>query len=185
MTGSTSGGGIRRGGERRSVAPVGGDLPDLARALRRRWATGVAVVTTTAPDGFRGITVSSLMIVSLDPPLLAFCPAMEGSFADLVAASGRFAVSILDRDQTVLADRFAARGPLPDAVLSGIRHEVHDSGLPVLSGALAWAICEVVSHQAAGDHWLTLGRVVAGTMLPDTDDPLLSYEGQYRGLEAE
>lgn len=185
MSGSTSGGGIRRGGERRSVAPAGGDLPDLARALRRRWASGVAVVTTTAPDGVRGITVSSLMVVSLDPPLLAFCPAVEGSFADLVIASGRFAVSILDRDQTVLADRFAARGPLPDAALSGIRHEVHDSGLPVLTGALAWAVCEVVSHQAAGDHWLTLGRVVAGTMLPDTDDPLLNYEGQYRGLEAE
>src|SRR5690349_9411870 len=117
MTGSTSGGGIRRGGERRSSAPVGGELPDLARALRRRWATGVAVVTATAPDGLRGITVSSLMVVSLDPPLLAFCPAVEGSFADLIAASGRFAVSILDRDQTVLADRFAARGPLPDAAL--------------------------------------------------------------------
>lgn len=185
MSGSTSGGGIRRGGERRSAAPVGGDLPALARGLRRRWAAGIAVVTTTAPDGFRGITVSSLMVVSLDPPLLAFCPAVEGSFAGLVAASGRFAVSILDRDQTILADRFAARGPLPDAALSGIRHKVHDSGLPVLVGALAWAICEVISHQEAGDHWLTLGRIVAGSMLADTDDPLLSYEGQYRGLEAE
>lgn len=185
--GSHGGGGIVRGG-RRGTAMPGADAPvvEQMRAFRRRWASGLVVVTTATQGseaGLRGITVAAFMVVSLEPPLVAFCPAAEGEFGRLLIDSGRFAASILDRGQEVLAERFAARGPLPDAAFTGIPHELTPGGLPVLTSALAWVEGEVVEATPAGDHLLVLGRVTGARLLPDTDDPLLSYEGAYRGLE--
>ena len=187
---SHAGGGIVRGGSRTSsgARPAADEtLVAQIRAFRRRWASGLVVITTATEVGLRGITVAAFMVVSLDPPLIAFCPTAEGEFGRLLAGSGRFAVSILDRSagHEFLAERFAARGPLPDAAFSGIRHEMLPSGLPVLSGALGWVEAEVVEVTPAGDHLLVLGRVTATRLAPDTDDPLLSYEGAYRGLEPE
>ncbi len=184
--GARGGGGIVRGGGRAGGAPVLGvdaSAGDQMRAFRRRWASGLVVVTTATEVGLRGITVAAFMVVSLDPPLVAFCPAAEGEFGRLVTRSGRFAASILDRGQEVLAERFAARGPLPDAAFTGIPHEFGPGGQPVLVGALGWVESEVAQVLPAGDHLLVLGRVTAARLLPDSDDPLLSYEGAYRGLE--
>lgn len=187
-SGSHGGGGIVRGGSRTaSLAPSTTDvsLADQMRAFRRRWASGLVVVTTATEAGLRGVTVAAFMVVSLDPPLVAFCPTVEGEFGRLLTASGRFGASILDRSagHEVLAERFAARGPLPDAAFTGIPHRVLPSGMPVLSGALGWVAGEVIEATPAGDHLLVLGRVTATRVEPDTDDPLLSYEGAYRGLE--
>ena len=181
---SSSGGGIVRGGARSALA-LADDAPvaDQMRGVRRRWASGLVVVTTMSEAGLRGITVAAFMVVSLDPPLVAFCPTTEGEFGRLLAATGRFAISILNRDQELLAERFAARGPLPDAAFTGIPHELTPTGLPVLTGSLAWLEGDVEDSRPAGDHLLVLGRVTAARLLPDTDDPLLSYEGAYRGLE--
>ncbi len=53
--------------------------PTDARRLRDAFgafATGVTVVTAVGADGVRvGLTANSLTSVSLDPPLLLFCPA--------------------------------------------------------------------------------------------------------------
>lgn len=187
---SHAGGGIVRGGSRTSsgAQPTADEtIAERMRAFRRRWASGLVVVTTATEAGLRGITVAAFMVVSLDPPLVAFCPTAEGEFGRLLTTSGRFAVSILDRaaGHEYLADRFAARGPLPDAAFSGIPHEMLPSGLSVLSGTLGWVEAEVVEVTPAGDHLLVLGRVTASRLPPDTDDPLLSYEGAYRGLEPE
>jgi flavin reductase (DIM6/NTAB) family NADH-FMN oxidoreductase RutF len=187
--GSSGGGGIVRGGARSTDTSMpGADAPvaDQIRAFRRRWASGLVVVTTATQGseaGLRGITVAAFMIVSLEPPLVAFCPTIEGEFGQLLTRSGRFAASILDRGQEVLAEHFAARGPLPDAAFTGIPHDLTSAGLPVLAGSLGWVEGEVEDIRSAGDHLLVLGRVTGARLLPDTDDPLLSYEGAYRGLE--
>ncbi|MBA2277355.1 MAG: flavin reductase [Chloroflexia bacterium] len=182
---SRSGGGIVRGGSR-GTSVLAGDAPvvEQMRAVRRRWASGLAVVTTVTDVGLRGITVASFMVVSLDPPLVAFCPTVDGEFGQLLSVSGLFAISILNRDQEFMADRFAARGPLPDAAFTGIPHESTPAGLPVLTGSLAWLEGEVSEVRTTGDHLLVLGSVSAARLLADSDDPLLSYEAAYRGLES-
>ena len=179
MVGSRSGGGIVSGAGERS----GGYQTEGLRAVRRRWASGIAVVTTVAGDGFRGATVSAFTPVSLEPPLVLVCLERTGRMADLLPASGVFAVSLLDRAQEFLAERFAGRAPLPDARLSGIPHAVAGNGCPVLTGALAWVACRVAAVHEGGDHLMIVGEVEESFVGPDTDDPLLSYEGRYRGLE--
>ena len=177
--GSRSGGGIAGGaGERSSGFAVEG-----LRAVRRRWASGVAVVTTVDGAGFRGVTVSAFTPVSLEPPLVLVCLERGGRMAELVPATGVFAVSILDRAHEFLAERFAGRAPLPDARLSGIPHAVAGNGCPVLTGATASLACRVTAVHEGGDHLAIVGAVEDSFVGPDTDDPLLTYEGRYRGLE--
>jgi flavin reductase (DIM6/NTAB) family NADH-FMN oxidoreductase RutF len=181
-----SGGGIvSRGGERSAArADDHSELDAFKRSWRRRWASGIAVATTTSADGsFRGITLTAVMSVSLDPPILAMALTADGAFLKILRVAGRCAVHILDRDQDFTAERFAGRAPVPDGAFSGLPHTVVE-GLPVLDGSLAWAFGETERIDTFGDHALVLVRVQAGSIGDDTDDPLLSYEGRYRGLEA-
>ena len=176
---SRSGGGIVTGAAERS----GGPAVDGLRAVRRRWASGVAVVTTTDGNGYRGATVSAFTPVSLEPPLVLVCLEREGRMAELVPATGVFAVSLLDRAQEFLAERFAGRAPVPDPRLTGIPHALAANGCPVLTGALAWLSCRAVAVHDGGDHLIVVGRVEESFVGPDTDDPLLTYEGRYRAVE--
>jgi flavin reductase (DIM6/NTAB) family NADH-FMN oxidoreductase RutF len=153
-------------------------------AVRRRWSTGVAVVITAEGGGYRGATIGAMAMVSVDPPLVLACVDREGRLAGLLTDGGAFAVSILERHHEPTADRFAGRGPLPDAALTGIPHQLSPSGLPVLAGALAWLDCRVRDIHDGGDHTLIIGSVEATGLGVDTDDPLITYGGRYRGIEA-
>jgi flavin reductase (DIM6/NTAB) family NADH-FMN oxidoreductase RutF len=177
--GNRSGGGIVTGTSDRSGAAQSEGL----RAVRRRWASGVAVVTTTVAGGYRGTTVSALTPVSLEPPRLLVCLDREGRMAELVPETSVFAVSFLDRAQEFLAERFAGRAPVPDPRLTGIPHTVAVNGCPVLDGSLAWAACRVVAVHDGGDHLIVAGEVEESWVGPDSDDPLLTYEGRYRSIE--
>jgi flavin reductase (DIM6/NTAB) family NADH-FMN oxidoreductase RutF len=177
--GSRSGGGISTGAGSRS----GGFPAEGLRAVRRRWAGGVAVVITLDGAGFRGTTVSAFAPLSLEPPLVLVGLERTGRLAELIVQTGIFAVSILNRDQAVLADRFAGLGPVPDPRLTGIPHAVAANGCPVIDGALAWVSCRVESVQEGGDHLIVVGAVEESGLGPDTDDPLLTYEGRYRAIE--
>lgn len=176
-----SGGGIVFGGDSASGGSTAGNL---GRTLRRRWASGVVIALTNAADGgYRGITATSVMVVSESPLTVALAVAGEGEFGALLADGARLSISILDARHEFLAERFAGRAPLPDRALTGVGHQMVGD-LPVIAGALAWCAGSVTSVQTVGDHLLVLIDVSEGGPGDDTDDPLLRYEGRYRRLEA-
>ncbi len=137
---------------------------------------------TQQDDGWRGATVSAFAVVSLEPPTLLVCLARDARMSMQVPESGAFTVSILDREHEFLAERFAGRAPLVDARLTGVDHLPAPSGLPVLSGTLAWFDCQVSAVHDGGDHVVVIGQVNHVGAGDDTDDPLLYYEGRYRSL---
>jgi len=179
-----SGGGIVSGGGTRSLSHAPVSTSGLLVALRRRWASGIAIATAKDHDGrLRGVTVTSLMTVSNEPPVLAVALATSGAFQDLAQVGASLGISLLESGHEFVAERFAGRAPVPDARFTGIRHRM-EGGVPILEGALGWCIGRVRIRETIGDHVLVLLEVVSGGLGPDTDDPLISYEGRYRRLEA-
>lgn len=179
-----SGGGIVFGGGSRSTPRPASNASGIASTLRRRWASGIAVVTAVDPEtGYRGVTATSLMVVSQEPAIIAIALTAGSSFQYLATVDAVLGVSVLDAVHEFSAERFAGRAPVPDGRFTGIAHHVEDS-VPILDGALGWCLGRVRQREAAGDHVLVLLEIIAGGFGADTDDPLLSYEGRYRRLEA-
>lgn len=153
--------------------------PSDARRLRDAFgafATGVTVVTAIDDNGERvGLTANSLTSVSLDPPLLLFCPARTASALPALRRSRRFAVNILADDQQAVADRFARRN------VDRFAHAEWDDwdGLPILGGALASFACALFAEHDGGDHAVIVGRIERVRGSPQSD-PLLYFRGAYR-----
>ena len=177
LSDSSSGGGIVRGGA--SSTP---DVEDM-RAFRRRWASGVAIVTIALDGGFRGVTVSGLMPLALDPPSIAIAMQEDSLFQQWLEPGQRIGISILDRQMEFLAERFAGRAPVPDAAFTGVSHRVVDD-VPLLVGALGWCVAEVSRVHGEGDHILVTALATRFEIPADSDEPMVLYEGRYRGLES-
>jgi flavin reductase (DIM6/NTAB) family NADH-FMN oxidoreductase RutF len=143
-----------------------------------RFATGVAVVTTTSPGGRRtGVTVNSFTSVSLDPALVLWCLSESAPSVPAFLRAGRFAVNVLASGQEELSQRFAR--PAPDK-FAGVETRLTPSGLPVLAGALAYFACRTVTTYEAGDHRLFIGEVEH--FQGQEGEPLVFHGGRYREL---
>jgi 3-hydroxy-9,10-secoandrosta-1,3,5(10)-triene-9,17-dione monooxygenase reductase component len=157
-----------------------GAEPD-ARAFRDalgRFPTGVAFVTALADGGPAGLIVSSLTSVSLEPPLLSFCPARRSLTWSRMRRSRRFGVNVLGRGH----ERFARSASPPGADrFAGVDWELGPGGVPLITGALAALECDIVAEHPAGDHWIVVGHVRSILMSP-LDDPLVFFAGAMGGL---
>ena len=139
-----------------------------------RLAAGVAVVATREGEGFRGLTVTSLTSVSIDPPLILVCLDRLSQTRELLLEHALFTVSVLRREHDFLADRFSGRAPVVDRTWREVPHRLGETGLPILEGALAWLECEVTQAHEAGDHDIVVGAVRAAGA--GTGDPLVLWD---------
>ena len=155
-------------------APMAPDTRAFREALGR-FATGVALVTA-APGGTpTGLIVNSLTSVSLEPPLVSFCPARSSLTWQRMRRTGRFGVNVLDREHEAFARRATPAGA---DRFAGIDWEFGRGGEPLLSGALATLECEIVAEHAAGDHWIVVGRV-DGLRASRVGQPLIFFAGSF------
>ena len=122
------------------------------RSLLGRIPSGVAVVTVDSGGQRVGLTVATLVGLSLEPPLVGFSVARQAALHELLREAGRCAVSLLAAGQEELADHFA-RGVPPIGMWHGIATEP-STGPPRLSGALGWLECALRDEVAAGTHTL-------------------------------
>ncbi|MCX5421728.1 flavin reductase family protein [Streptomyces sp. NBC_00078] len=168
---------------------------DEFRAAMSRLAAGVVLVTAqepaldpddpSAPDGEDvGMTATSFMSVSLDPPLVLVSLREGSRMDDLLDEQPRWAVSFLSESQRHIAGRFAMKGRISDRLLFEdipyARGEV--SGAPLVGGALATLECETEQRVRAGDHTLVIGRVLTAEVPSADGGPLAYFRGRYRQL---
>jgi flavin reductase len=138
---------------------------DELRELMRRFPAPVAVVTTAVDDERYGLTVGSLVSLSLEPPLVGISVGRDSSSHEPIRRAGRFAVSILSGEQESVAQHFARSGIPPVALWAGIDVEAGDNEFgPRLEGALAWLDCLIWAQYEAGDHTIFVGEVVGGDL---------------------
>jgi 3-hydroxy-9,10-secoandrosta-1,3,5(10)-triene-9,17-dione monooxygenase reductase component len=139
------------------------------------FCTGVTVITAVDQGQPVGFACQSFAALSLDPPLVLFCPSRTSATWPRIARTGHFCANVLADGQRELARVFGASGA---DKFAGVRWSPSSSGAPVLDGALTWASCAVEAVHEAGDHYVVVGRV---TELGECGalDPLLFYRGRF------
>jgi flavin reductase (DIM6/NTAB) family NADH-FMN oxidoreductase RutF len=125
----------------------------------RGFPAGVAVLTVDVEGERVGLTVGSVVSLSLDPPLVGVSVSRQAAMHELLRRARAFALSLLAGDQEAVAQHFA-RGVPPFAHWHGVPIREGAAGAPLLEGALGWLECRVGREHEAGDHTLFVGEVV-------------------------
>jgi len=149
-------------------------MPDELRDAMARLASGVVVVSSKSAAGYQGLTATSLVSVSVEPPLVLVSLEHETATLAAVRETRLFNVSALTRDQEFLAERFAGRAPAVDPQWRSIPHRLGANAVPLIDAAAAWLECEVVEIHIAGDHDVCIGRVMSATA--GAGDPLILWD---------
>ena len=105
-----------------------------------------------------GLTVSSLVSLSLLPSLVGVSLAREASLYEVLQEAGEWTVSILGGDQDRLARHFARSVP-PIVQWDGI--PVREDDPRLLADAVGWIVVRTVDEVAAGDHTFFVGEVLS------------------------
>ena len=168
--------------------PIPIDDPEAAERARRfrdvlgLFCTGVTVVTSMSDGNPVGMTCQSFSSVSLEPPLVMFCPARTSRAWPLMQRAGYFCVNILSSAQEDISNGMATKGP---EKFDGVAWTPASTGSPVIEGVLGYVDCTIERVHEAGDHYIVVGRVqelAFGDGRSEdarVDIPLLFHRGAY------
>jgi flavin reductase len=129
---------------------------------------GACVVAVDAEGRRLGLTIDSLLTLSLDPPLVGFTVTNDSPLVELLPAAGGCAISILAGGQEWLADHFA-EGARPIAMWHALAAEPGAVGAPLFVGALGWLECSLLDVVGLGSRTLcvlAVRRVEPGREAP-------------------
>ena len=154
------------------------DSSEFRRVLGH-FPTGVTVVTAPTGEGPVGMAIGSFASVSLDPPLVMFCPGKESATWAKMSGTDRFCVNVLGDDQTDVCGVFASKS---EDKFAGLEWSTRISDSPVICGSIAWIDCEVYAIHDGGDHYIVVGLVKALSTEND-NGPLLFFRGGYGRFE--
>ena len=143
--------------------------------------TGVTVVTAYHDDEPVAMAANSVTSVSLEPPLILFCPAKSSTTWPRIRDSGHFCVNVFASHHEELTRRFAARGI---DRFAGVAWHRRPAG-PALDDAVAWIECAIDAIYEGGDHLITVGAVERLDVREEAADPLVFFRGQYGSFTSE
>ena len=150
---------------------------DLYRQLGRASAGAVSVVATydNENESIVGLTISSFVTLSFDPPLVMYAIQRHtASYAPMVTCKS-FGVSLLNAAQSDIARHFAK--PRRERGTQMPFDTGLDVRVPLIPLALAQIEC--VTHEVfmSGDHAIVVGLVEAART--NEGEPLLYFGRQY------
>lgn len=151
----------------------------LFREALGRFATGVTIVTAEGPDGPQGMTVNSFTSVSLDPPLVLWCPARASGRHEIFAQAPAWSIHVLGAEQLDICLRFTRGG----AGFAGIALGRTLLGTPEIPGVAARFDCHAHAVHDGGDHSILVGRVAQVTIAGPDDHPLVFAAGRFGAFE--
>jgi flavin reductase (DIM6/NTAB) family NADH-FMN oxidoreductase RutF len=156
------------------------DRAEFAAAMGS-YAAGVCLLTVRDGIDDVGTTVSSVMSVSADPPLVAVGLTASGYPAEVLEEVGSCGLTVLAAEHAIVASRFSSAGrPSARHLLESVPwSRAPGSGAIVLDGGLAALDCRVQQLVPAGDHVLVLLAVDEVLGLHPEGRPLLRLRGRY------
>jgi flavin reductase (DIM6/NTAB) family NADH-FMN oxidoreductase RutF len=156
------------------------DAAEFAAALGQ-YASGVCLLTVRDGIDDVGTTVTSVMSVSAEPPLIAVGLTTGGYPAEVLAEVGACGLTVLAAEHAIVASRFSSAGrPSARHLLESVPwRRAGDSGGIVLAGGLAALDCRLERLVEAGDHVLALLEVTGVPVLARDGAPLVRLRGRY------
>jgi 3-hydroxy-9,10-secoandrosta-1,3,5(10)-triene-9,17-dione monooxygenase reductase component len=141
---------------------------------------GVQVVGASHGGMSRAYCSHWVCQISFEEPILMASVSPKHDTHPLIAASGRFAVSILAGDQVDVGQYFSYPGHKFQYIAPEMLEEME--GLPVARDAIAWLVCEVIeqTNEVGGltlDHDLFTARVT-GVAEGRLGEPPLLYSSR-------
>jgi len=151
------------------------------KAVMRRWASGVAILTSGSRRVRHGMTVSSFDSVSVEPPLVTVTLSNTARTKHLVDESGNFAINLLSENQQGLSERFAGRTGATEDRFYGLEVFYTALEIPLLAEAMAWLECKVVHLYAMPESTLYVGEVLSA-LKAEERLPLVYFNRDYHGI---
>ena len=152
------------------------------RKVLSRFATGVAVVTTSAEGQVHGMTCNAFCSISISPMSVLVSLAKHSRTERMINDGGVFAVNVLSESQKEISERFAGKHKDKEA------HRFQDiawtravTGAPILLGTQAYLDCRVSTNFDGGTHTLFVGTVVAVHAV-ESQHPLIFFQSKYMGV---
>jgi flavin reductase (DIM6/NTAB) family NADH-FMN oxidoreductase RutF len=139
------------------------DNAGLNKALFRV-THGLYILTSRDGGRINGQCLDALMQVTNMPPRIAIGVGKQSLTHEMIAASGLFAVSVLDRENGSCPEiirRFGFQSGRKVDKFADFPHELTDAGIPYLSEALAVYECTVIPELTLdlGTHSLFVASV--------------------------
>ncbi|ONH35839.1 flavin reductase [Protofrankia sp. BMG5.30] len=154
--------------------------PAHFRDVLSRFASGVVVVTAIVGDRPAGLTCQSFTSLSLQPPLVLFCPAKSSTSWPSVAAADSLCINILSEGQDEVSNGFARSGA---DKFAGVGWTLLPNGAPALDSAVAHIGARIATVYDGGDHHIVTCHVES-LQTPGERDPLLYYRSKYRRIRS-
>jgi flavin reductase (DIM6/NTAB) family NADH-FMN oxidoreductase RutF len=152
--------------------------PESLRAAFASFPTGITAVAAMVDGSPAGLTASSFVSVSLDPPLVSVCVARTSTTWPVLRGIPRLGVSVLSEEHGQVARALAARGGDRFAQVSW---EQASAGAVFVRQAALWLECSLYQEIPAGDHDIILLRIEEVWAYPAVP-PLVFHGSQFRRL---
>ncbi len=133
-----------------------------------RIPSGLFILTVRQGDAETGMLTSWVQQCSFDPPHVSLALQRDRSIFSWLPDGAFATLNILDHSQTDMIAHFGRGFELGQPAFEGLEVERLESGGPVLSEALAYLQCRIVTRLPVADHTLLLAQVVGGRVLSDS-----------------
>lgn len=139
----------------------------VGRALGRV-PSGIYILTANSDGPFGAIAtmVSWVQQASFNPPAISVAIARDRAVGPILRKQKAFAISIIPEGDKAFMKKYA-RG-IPDGAdpFENIPTQKTASGIPILSDALAFLDCRLMTTcDFGGDHEIFFGEIIAGDLL--------------------
>jgi flavin reductase len=154
--------------------------PGAFKDALARLASGVAIISCWDAGGVpRGLLVSSITGLSVEPPRFLFCVRKEASSHDALLAAGACGIAILSAQDEAEALRFASPAQAHER-FTDAQWDLDRREAPHLRAGLTSAICVIDQAIDAGGHSIVV--VTARHVTHGAGAPLVAYDRALHAL---
>jgi flavin reductase (DIM6/NTAB) family NADH-FMN oxidoreductase RutF len=100
---------------------------------------------------------------SFEPLGVTIAVAKDRAIESMMHAGDRFVLNVLEEgNYQALMKHFLKRFPPGADRFAGVKTQPAENGVPILTDALSYMECQVVSRLECADHWIVYSTVQAG-----------------------